>query len=485
MFSRRRFTRTCAAAGITASCALPTWPVSAIAGPDNWNKLQALVPVAPQNLALTAAIGRADDGGGTLNPAWLLNGMLPSPFLRVRRGEAFRVTLQNELPEPLILHWHGLTPPEQMDGHPRLAVPTNGKYEYSFTVENRAGTYWYHSHSHHRVGKHAYFGIAGMLIVDDEEADALQLPSGVREVPLILQDRRVDDAGSIQPYGDPDTMEGMIGNEPFGNGTRRPSLEVDTALYRFRILNGANARIFRLARSDGKNMVIIGNDAGLLDKPMTVTHADISPGERLDVLLDLRDMNVGDYIRLGSEPFIIEHGLASPYAIYRQGHPMEVLELRVKRKVRDDSVIPERFPPVPGPDPADAVREREFILTSDRDSQTRTMMAHHINGRAYAMDRVDVEVPFGETEIWSFINRKNFSHPIHLHATHFRVLSRTGGRNQVMPWERGLKDTVLIHPEEHVRVAVRFNAHQGLFLLHCHNLEHEDTGMMLNVLVKG
>lgn len=110
-------------------------------------------------------------------------------------------------------------------------------------------------------------------------------------------------------------------------------------------------------------------------------------------------------------------------------------------------------------------------------------MAHQINGRSYRMGDIDERVPFGQTEIWTFDNKRNFSHPVHLHATHFRVLSRTGGRNQVMPWEQGLKDTVLVHPEEKVRVAVRFDAHPGLFLLHCHNLEHEDSGMMLNIMV--
>ncbi len=124
------------------------------------------------------------------------------------------------------------------------------------------------------------------------------------------------------------------------------------------------------------------------------------------------------------------------------------------------------------------------MFTSDRDEQTRTMMSHRINNTAYSMGEINERVPFKQTEIWTFDNKRNFSHPVHLHATHFRVLSRTGGRNKVMPWEAGLKDTVLVHPQEKVRVAVRFDAYPGLFLLHCHNLEHEDSGMMLNILVE-
>ena len=414
----------------------------------------------------------------------MLNNSLPSPFLRTRRGDRFRVTMENELPEALILHWHGMTPPEKMDGHPHLAVPEGSKYEYDFTVENRASTYWYHSHSHYRVGKHAYLGVAGMLIVDDDEADALQLPSGEYEIPLVLQDRRVDPSGAIVPYADPDTMEGMIGNEPFGNGVHRPQLEVEAALYRFRVLNGSNARIFRLARSDNKDLIIIGNDGGLLERPTKVDYVDISPGERVDLLVDLRNATVGDTVLLGSRAFMISNSLAKEEQIQRQGHPMELLQLVVKHKTRIKQNIPNKLLKAGGPNPNDAVKERSFVFTSDRDEQTRTMMSHRINNTAYSMGEINERVPFKQTEIWTFDNKRNFSHPVHLHATHFRVLSRTGGRNKVMPWEAGLKDTVLVHPQEKVRVAVRFDAYPGLFLLHCHNLEHEDSGMMLNILVE-
>jgi FtsP/CotA-like multicopper oxidase with cupredoxin domain len=451
---------------------------------ESWNPLRHLTPVNPDGLTLHAAVGMTDVGGGKQGTAWLLNESLPSPFIRARRGERMRIRLDNDLPEPLILHWHGLTPPEAMDGHPRLAIYKGSSYQYDFPLENVASTYWYHSHTHHRVGKHAYFGIAGMLIVDDEEEeDRVKLPSGKREIPLVLQDRRVDTTGVIVPYETPDTMEGLIGNEPFGNGVNWPSLEVDTALYRFRVLNGSNARIYRMARNDGEKIYLIGNDGGLMERTVAVDYIDLAPGERTDLLLDFRNKKPGDRVHLGSRAYFIKDGLAKPDDLNRQGHPMDLMELVVKNRVRDRSVIPDRLRPYQGPDPADAVRERTFRLTSDRDRETRTMMRHRINNKSFRFGRIDEEVPFGETEIWTIINENNFSHPMHLHATHFRVVSRKGGRNQVMPWEGGLKDTVLIHPKEEVRLAVRFNAYPGLFLLHCHNLEHEDTGMMLNILV--
>jgi FtsP/CotA-like multicopper oxidase with cupredoxin domain len=212
------------------------------------NPLRLPEAITPQGLTLLAKPGSAEIGGGVQAPGWLLNGSLPSPLLRVRRGDAFDVLLDNGIPDPLILHWHGLTPPESSDGHPRFAVKTGGVYQYRFTVENRAGTYWYHSHSHMRVAKHTQLGIAGMILVGDDEEAALGLPSGEREIPLVLQDRQLGPTGA--PVYEPNTMEGSAGDAPFGNGVHNPYLDVDTALYRFRILNGSNARIFRLVRSD-------------------------------------------------------------------------------------------------------------------------------------------------------------------------------------------------------------------------------------------
>jgi FtsP/CotA-like multicopper oxidase with cupredoxin domain len=438
-----------------------------------------LAPEAsPRDLTLVATESAAEIGGGVEASAWLLNDALPSPLLRVRKGDRFQVTLRNELPQDLILHWHGLAPPEEMDGHPRFAVGPGGEYSYDFTVEERAGTYWYHSHTHMRTAEQTYRGLGGLLIVEDEEEDALGLPSGDREIPLILQDRRLDGAGApiYAPFG-PDLMAGYMGDEPFGNGIRRPYLEVDAALYRFRILNGSNARIFRLGRSDGGPLILVGNDGGLIDRSRSLGSVDLGPAERADVLLDLSGAGEGDRIMLRSLPFSLPGGGGFMGGANLQGLALDLLELRVTRRVDESFRVPDGLSTVPTPNPDEAVRDRTFRFTSE-------MMAHRINGRSFEMDRIDERVPFGDTEIWSFVNESALPHPVHLHATHFRVLSRSGGRGQVMPWELGRKDTVLLHPFETVRVAVQFTAHPGLFLLHCHNLEHEDMGMMANILVE-
>lgn len=469
-----------------ASFGLPTFltgcsdPSGVNGSGDGTERFPLRLPEAtpPQSLTLTAAPGTAQLGGGLTGEGWLMNDLLPSPLLRIRTGSSFDVTLQNELPQDCILHWHGISPPEAMDGHPRLAVGPGASYAYTFPMEARAGTYWYHSHTHMRTAEQTYRGIAGMLIVEDDEEDALGLPAGEREVPLVVQDRRTDASGVpyYEPFG-PDLMAGYMGTEPFVNGVRRPYLEVDSALYRFRMLNGSNARIFRVARGDDGPIVLIGNDGGLLDAPRSVSSVDVAPAERIDFLLDLGGRAVGDRVMLRSLPFSIPAGGGFMGGSNLQGQPLDLLELRVTRTVLEEATLPSTLPTVTGPDPASAVRERTFRFQSE-------MMRHTINGQTFEIARIDERVPFEDTEIWSFVNESPLPHPVHLHATHFKMLSRTGGRAQVMPWEEGLKDTVLILPSETVRVAVRFTAHRGLFLLHCHNLEHEDMGMMANILVE-
>jgi FtsP/CotA-like multicopper oxidase with cupredoxin domain len=161
----------------------------------------------------------------------------------------------------------------------------------------------------------------------------------------------------------------------------------------------------------------------------------------------------------------------------RQGAPLDLLEFVVTRDVQEPRPVPTGLLPLPRLARADAQRERVFRFDS-------RMMRHTINGRPFAMERVDERVPFGATEVWRFVNDAPFPHPVHMHAVHFQVLARTGGRGGVFPWERGWKDTVLVFPGETVDVITRFDSHQGLFLLHCHNLEHEDMGMMMNFLIE-
>ncbi len=461
-------------------------------GPLDGNPLRRAPELRPTNLRLQVAPGSWDLGRGTISPHLLVEGQLPSPLLRIQRGESLRVRMENRIDDPLILHWHGLAAPDDMDGHPRFAVAPGEDYAYDFAVTDRGGTYWYHSHAHHLTGRHTYQGIGGLLIVEDPDEDrGLNLPPLERELPLILQDRRLgaDGVPVYDPVG-PSMMQGFMGPEALVNGTLDAVATVEPAVIRARILNGSNARIFRLALSNGRPLVLIANDGGFLDRPHTLPWVDLAPAERIEVLLDFRGLEEGTDLRLQSLEFSIPGsmmmgggggmggGMGSAMAeAYQQGRPLDLLRFQIEGPTSDPGVLPEALPPLPEqPDPARATRERRFDFSS-------RMMMHTINGKAYEMDAVETEVPFGDTEIWTFVNDANYPHPVHLHATHFRVLERLGGRAAVFPWESGRKDTVLVLPGEQVRVAVRFTAHRGLYLLHCHNLEHEDHGMMQNIRV--
>jgi FtsP/CotA-like multicopper oxidase with cupredoxin domain len=439
-------------------------------------------PVVPvENVVLTAQHGAALVAPGVTTPVWTLGESAAwGATLLARRGARMRVALHNQLTEPTIVHWHGLRPPEAADGHPRLAVAPGSSYEYDFTVDEPAALYWYHPHAHMRTAIQTYMGMAGLLVVRDEVEESLGLPAGARELVLAIQDKRLGAGSEItyNPAG-PDMMEGFLGDVAFVNGVRFPFLDVVPGLYRLRVLNGANARIFRLAMSDGRPFTVIGGDAGFLAQPATLDWLDLAPGERTDLLLDLTGVPAGRELRLRSAAFQLSGGMGMGMGMARsgQGTAMDLLTLRVGGEPDDASMEPPAaLPGLAAPARSSAARQRTFRFAS-------MMMNHTINGRGFAMDRVDEVVPFGATEIWTFINDSPFPHPVHMHAVHFHVLSRTGGRGRVMPWETGPKDTVLVLPGESVDVIARFDAHPGLFLLHCHNLEHEDMGMMMNFAI--
>ena len=314
---------------------------------------------------------------------------------------------------------------------------------------------------------------AGFFIVDDAEDESLGLPAGSREVPLVIQDKRLDGTGQFvyEPFGS-DLMNGYLGDSPFVNGAPFPYLDVDRALYRLRILNGSNARIYDLALSDGSPLVLVGTDGGLLDAAIPLARIFLGPAERADVLVDFSGKTPGDRILLQSKPFQISGGMGMGMGS-SQGQAMDLMEFLIREGDTDTGVIPTGLASLPAAPLAEGAPIREFRFSSH-------MMNHLINGRSFSMERVDHQIALGDAEVWRFINNSGMPHPVHMHAGQFRVLSRSGGRGRVFPWEEGMKDTVLLLPFESVDVLVRFDEYRGLFLLHCHNLEHEDAGMMLN-----
>jgi FtsP/CotA-like multicopper oxidase with cupredoxin domain len=451
--SRRAFIGTAAASaawvaaggfgGLVAGTALAAKPGVATRRP-----LFTPPTVTPTAFPLFAAPGTIDLGDGRNAKAWVYNGGMPGPTIRARTGDRATVNLNNGLTQPTITHWHGMIVDHRNDGHPMEAVAPGGTYSYDFPIRNRAAMNWYHPHPHMLTGEQVAMGLAGAFIINDDTEDALHLPAGAYEVPLVVRDTTLDSAGNLlyKPRSG-----GFLGTLPLVNGTRDPYLNIDSAVYRFRILGGANARIFRLALSTGGPLTIIGNDGGLLEAPVQATSADLAPGERLDLLVDFRGLPVNSTVILRD---------------LRAG--WDLLEFRVVRTVTDDFTVPTTLSTIERL--SSPVRTRDFSF----DGMTK------INGREYDMNRIDFQVPFGQVERWRFTTNGNAPHPVHVHGASFQVQSRKGGRNRLFEWETGWKDTVLLEDRETVEVLIRFDAYRGIYLMHCHKLEHEDMGMMSN-----
>ena len=445
-----------------------------------------------------------------------------NPILRLESGARFSVSLDNALAEPTIIHWHGLHTPAAMDGHPANTIPAGGRYEYDFTVRNRGGTYWYHTHAHGLTAKQAYNGLASFFLVEDDDqrrlSKALDLQLGVTDLPLVIQDKRFDAQGMLLYQPNPqDSMMGWLGDIILTNLTPNAVHAITPRTYRFRLLNGSNARIYRIAfvrENTPLEFAVIGTDGGLIDRPETVTDAFLAPGERLDVLFDAGQLQPGTDIFLKSLAFDpmenegpagnmqgmagmagMNHGAGQTMPGMESsrlplGLGFNLLKLAVTAGDRAVTKLPAALSQV-RPISLERAVERKIELSMQH-------MQFLINGRAFRMDEIAFEVQRGAVEVWHIRNPAvGMPHPMHLHGFSFQVLERLGSPPQVASAARfgkgrtvsdlGWKDTVLVWPGETVRIAIDFSHDfpgDQTYLFHCHNLEHEDGGMMLNFRVQ-
>ena len=439
-----------------------------------------------------------------------------NPILRMESGARFVASLDNALQEPTIIHWHGLHTPAAMDGHPSTTLAPGARYDYDFTVRNRGGTYWYHTHAHNLTAKQAYNGLASFFLVDDDDqrsiSKALDLQLGVTDLPVVIQDKQFDAQGKlVYKPGMHESMMGWLGDIVLANLTPNAVQTVTPRTYRLRLLNGSNARIYRLAFVKGGtplNFTVIGTDGGLLEQAETVTEAFFAPGERLDVLIDAGQAQPGEAIFLKSLAFDAMENEGSAGGISGMGgagmgqmmagmsssqlplgHEFNVLKLSVVAGDRVVAKLPATLSQVK-PIATAGASERKIELSMGQ-------MRFLINGRTFKMDEIAFDVKRGAVEIWAISNPAiGMPHPMHIHGFSFQVLERTGSPRQVSATARfgkgrtvsdlGWKDTVLVWPGETVRIAIDF-AHDfpgdQIYLVHCHNLEHEDAGMMINFRV--
>ena len=406
---------------------------------------------------------------GDVNAFEVSAGTYLGPIIRVHRGQRVRIDLTNELPESTIIHWHGLHVPEPMDGHPRYAIGPGERYVYDFTVTNRPGSYWFHPHPHGRTGKQVYFGLAGLLLVSDEEEAALDLPSGPHDLPLVLQDRTFDDANQLSylsqsPGGEAAQgaqhrgmmdgsmggmmsrgmmggtggmgqmmarMMGVLGNEILVNGHPGASLAVERRAYRLRLLNASNARMYKLTWDDGVPLTVIGTDGGLLAAPLKREYVMLAPAERVDLWVDFAHWPAGTELTLRSLAFEGGMGGMMGDATLPDGAPFPVLKLQIQNGGSDKPALPpQRLSRLPQPQPRIAVNyghPKVFNITMG-------MMAWGINGRSFDMLGVRPleTVKLGTHEVWEFRNDGRgammgmaMAHAMHVHGLQFRVIGRS------------------------------------------------------------
>src|SRR5215207_509009 len=453
-----------------------------------------------------------------------------NPTFRVQKGKEFSAEFANDLDEETTVHWHGLHVDWRMDGHPFRPVASGSTCRYAFPVQDRGGTCWYHPHPHGGTARQTYAGLAGFFLVEDEEqqrlGEALDLSLGETDIPLLIQDKILDESGNF--VYEPDAMAvdmGYEGDVVLVNLTPTPYLEVGTRIYRFRLLNGSNARTYRLAftKAGEEELLpyqIIGTDGGLLDRPHPAKEVFLSPAERMDVLLDLTGFEVGEEVVLRSLPFDpmhrehemqmgggMDHMDHMDHMDMGHHHHMDhqmgparlpdgsefyLLKLVVAEKSDYAGRVPETLSEIPQPDLAQAA-SRPITISMTTDDQGMRWL---INGKTHRMDEFPIVVQRGVTEVWEIHNDENsMPHPIHLHGFQFRILGRVGTPEQVahlvvdekgrLVTDLGFKDTVLLWPGETVKCAMDFShgfEGEQLYMFHCHILEHE-TGMMLNLKV--
>lgn len=433
----------------------------------------AVPPLAPSTVApdgtrvfdLSLEEGERDLVGRGPGRTWGIDGVHLGPTLRATRGERVRVDVTNTLPEATNLHWHGHRLPAAMDGGPHTSVPPGGRWSPTWTVDQPAATTWYHPHLHGSTATHVGRGLYGAFLLDDPDAPG-GLPDdyGVDDVPLLLQDVRLDRAGRLRDVATGGAVGGL-GDTLLVNGTVGPFLDVVTEAVRLRVVNASTSRVYDLGLSDGRSLQLVGTDGGLLPSPVTTTAVLLSPGERAELVVRL---SPGERVVLRSTP--PDLGVGWPVrGMSGARDAFDVLELRAADALRPSPPVPEELAPAPDIGLDDAATTRTFDL---EDGQS-------INARELDMTRVDEVLEAGRIEHWRVRNRDGIPHSFHVHDVQAAVVAVDG--QAPPPHLSGWKDTVYVPPGSEVDLVLRVGDHVDPdvpYVFHCHLLVHHDRGMM-------
>lgn len=429
-------------------------------------RIPEVVTATDGRVLLTVQAGRTAFVGGHTAATKGVNGSYLGPVLRIRRGDDVAVDVRNTLEESTTMHWHGMHVPAEMDGTPHQVIAPGATWRTGWRCTNQASTLWYHPHPHGRTAQQVWGGIAGMIVVEDPEVADHGIPHeyGVDDIPVVIQDRGFDEDGELVSSGA--GALGLFGDTILVNGTPGARLDITRERTRLRILNGSNTRWYNLALSDGREMEVIASDGGrLYDGPARVRSVLVSPGERYEVVVTMR---TGDDLRLRS--------ISSDFPgakDYGTGEEFDVLRLVAKGALAGSPVV--RLTPSPAPAEPVGAPFRSLRLDGHSD----------INGKQMDMSRIDSVHAAGSVEVWEVRSLGTAAHNFHIHGVSFRVLD-VGGRAPD-PAERGPKDTVKIPKDRSVvRLLVTMPEHTSTtvpYMAHCHVLQHEDEGMMMQFSV--
>lgn len=429
------------------------------------------------------------------------NGSYLGPTIRVHRGDEIEVAATNAMRVPTTVHWHGLLVPGALDGGPHQPIAPGATWRPRLAIRQPAATLIYHAHPHGATAEQVYAGLMGLLLIADEEERALGLPSGygVDDIPVVIQDRAFEDGVLVVPGGMQAAMLGRRGGTILANGTPNAVARPPAGLVRLRLANGANARILDLSFDDDRAFHWIATEGGLLEAPVALRAIRLAPGERAEVLVDVSD---GRPVALRTAPDTSLPMMMGMMArLDALGSDAAQTVLRIEPRSGAGGVarpIPARLVARTAPDASRATRRRRFALQMGMGGMMgggmagRGMMGrggmgmggagmHAINGRPFAMDRIDARVRLGDVEIWE-ASGEMMAHPLHVHGVHFTVLSRDGAAPSQR--DQGLRDTVLVdRPTELLVHFTQPAPASAPFMLHCHVLEHEDNGMMAQFTV--
>lgn len=424
-----------------------------------------------RHLEVTAQEGKTAIKDGALTDTYGYNGSVLGTTLYMKHGEKVAIKLKNELPEKTTYHWHGMVVRSDVDGGPHYPIAANGGTgEVEFTVDQSANTAWYHPHAMGLTASQVYKGLAGFIYVDDNKEGALNLPHtyGVDDIPVAIQERNFT-ADNQWDYEKDYNADGVYGDTLVVNGTINPYFDVKTNMVRLRLLNGSNARTYTLQLSDMSPMMQVAGDGGILPWPVPKQSITIAPGERVEVLVDFSKYK-------DALPSLVTtngtNGTANVLNFKRGADT-----LTAEAKVNTDMAA-WNYNNMNASDDLTKPADKSIVMSG----MAQNVM---INGKKFDMGRIDFTSKLGSTEIWDVSNADpgmmGMMHPFHVHGVQFEVLSRNG--RPVDAAEKGLKDTIQVDPGEHVRIRLHFTK-PGVFMVHCHILEHEENGMMLQLEVK-